>query len=76
MSRSADVLAAAATALEADLGASILEHDQPLGPFTTYRVGGQAALFVEVVDERDLRGFSMVARGKIAATNKRDVERV
>lgn len=29
--------------------------DVPLGPLTTYRVGGPAALFLEAVDEGDLR---------------------
>ncbi|HEX8582480.1 MAG TPA: hypothetical protein VF640_09125, partial [Acidimicrobiales bacterium] len=30
-------------------------RDVPLGPLTTYRVGGPAALFLEVADEDDLR---------------------
>jgi UDP-N-acetylmuramate dehydrogenase len=31
------------------------QRDRPLGPFTTYRVGGPAALFVEVAGADDLR---------------------
>ncbi|MET0727698.1 MAG: UDP-N-acetylmuramate dehydrogenase, partial [Acidimicrobiales bacterium] len=31
-----------------------LGRDVPVGPFTTYRVGGPAALFVDVEDEADL----------------------
>jgi UDP-N-acetylmuramate dehydrogenase len=33
-------------------------RDVPLGPFTTYRVGGPAALFVEVEDEATLSAVS------------------
>lgn len=36
------------------LGAAA-QRDVPLGPFTTYRVGGPAAVFVEVEDEAGLR---------------------
>jgi UDP-N-acetylmuramate dehydrogenase len=32
-----------------------VQRDLPLGPFTTYRVGGPAALFVEVEDEATLQ---------------------
>jgi UDP-N-acetylmuramate dehydrogenase len=32
----------------------LARRDEPLGPRTTYRVGGRAALFVEVADEADL----------------------
>jgi UDP-N-acetylmuramate dehydrogenase len=32
-----------------------LGRDVPLGPFTTYRVGGPAAVFVDVEDETDLQ---------------------
>ncbi len=35
------------------LGGAV-ERDRPLGPSTTYRVGGPAALFVEVADEHHL----------------------
>ena len=34
-------------------------RDEPLGPLTTYRVGGPAALFVTVEDDDDL---ALVAR--------------
>ena len=30
----------------------------PLGPLTTYRVGGRAALFVEVTDDRGLEAVA------------------
>jgi UDP-N-acetylmuramate dehydrogenase len=33
----------------------VAQRDVPLGPFTTYRVGGPAAVFVEVDDEATLR---------------------
>jgi UDP-N-acetylmuramate dehydrogenase len=49
----ADVIAAAAEALGARA-----EHDVPLGPFTTYRVGGPAALFVAIDDEGDLEAVT------------------
>ena len=39
-------------------------RDVPIGPLTTYRVGGRAALFVEVVDEDDLA----LVRGAVSAT--------
>lgn len=32
----------------------LARHDEPLGARTTYRVGGRAALFVELIDEGDL----------------------
>jgi UDP-N-acetylmuramate dehydrogenase len=35
----------------ADLLGHLARRDEPLGPRTTYRVGGPAALFVEVVDD-------------------------
>ncbi len=44
------------TALD-DLGRALgpgVEHDHPLGALTTYRVGGTAALFLEVPDEARL----------------------
>jgi len=41
-----------------EVAASVLgeraRHQVPVGPLTSYRVGGPAALFVEVADERDL----------------------
>lgn len=40
-------------AVEAALG-DRAERDVPLGPFTTYRVGGPAALFTTVEDDTDL----------------------
>lgn len=48
--------AAATSAVEqaaAVLG-TLAERDRPLGPLTTYRVGGPAALFVDVASEADL----------------------
>lgn len=39
--------------LDADLG-PLLDHDRPLGPFTTYRVGGPARRFVTIDDEATL----------------------
>ncbi len=47
-----------------DQAASLLgeraERDVPLGPRTTYRVGGPAALFVEVADEAGLAAVASV----------------
>jgi UDP-N-acetylmuramate dehydrogenase len=43
-----------AARLADSLGAG-LGRDVPLGPFTTYRVGGPAGLFVDVEDEADLQ---------------------
>lgn len=37
-----------------------LRHDVPLGPLTTYRVGGSAALFAEVVELADLQAIAEV----------------
>jgi UDP-N-acetylmuramate dehydrogenase len=42
----------------------LVQRDVPLGPYTTYRVGGRAALFVKVEDEAQL---AAVAAG-VAAT--------
>jgi UDP-N-acetylmuramate dehydrogenase len=41
------------------------QRDVPLGPFTTYRVGGPAALFVDVLGEADLAAVrdAVVASG-------------
>lgn len=41
-----------------------LEHDRPLGPLSTYRVGGPARRFVEVADADEL---ALVARGVATA---------
>lgn len=38
-------------------------RDVPIGPLTTYRVGGPAALFVEVVDEADLERLRTAVAG-------------
>jgi len=46
-------LEALAAALDDALGPR-LRRDEPLGPMTTYRVGGPAALFVEVATVEDL----------------------
>ena len=57
---SADAVAAARGAL-----GDLARHQVPLGPFTTYRVGGPAALFVEVTGDRDLEavGAAVAASG-------------
>ena len=39
-----------------------LEHDVPIGPMTTYRVGGRAALFARVESEDDLAEVSALVR--------------
>lgn len=44
----------AVDALAGELGA-LAQRDVPLGPLTTYRVGGPAALFVEVRQQAELR---------------------
>ena len=42
------------------------KHDAPIGPLTTYRVGGRAALLAEVNSERDLHAVaSAVAKSGI-----------
>ncbi len=56
------------TACEARLRAAIgdrLRRDEPLGPRTTYRVGGPAALFLEATSADDLRAArdAVVASG-------------
>jgi UDP-N-acetylmuramate dehydrogenase len=40
----------------------ILEEDVPLGPLTTYRVGGRAALFARLESDADLVAAAAVAR--------------
>jgi UDP-N-acetylmuramate dehydrogenase len=49
-------------ALAADLAAAgvHVERDRPLGPLTTYRAGGPAALFVPAVDHEGLAGLAAV----------------
>ena len=54
-------VAAAASLLEGVLGER-LEHDVPLAAMTTYRVGGNAALFVDVDSIDDLLA---VARARV-----------
>jgi len=50
-----------AAARLAVLGAAV-QRDVPLGPMTTYRVGGPAALFVRVADRRQLSVVADAAR--------------
>ena len=38
-------------------------HDVPIGPLTTYRVGGPAALFAEVTSEDDVRAVAAAVSG-------------
>ena len=38
-------------------------RDVPIGPLTTYRVGGSAALLVEVTTEDDLRAVAAAVAG-------------
>lgn len=49
--------------LERALG-SAARRDHPLGPLTTYRVGGPASLFVEAVDEGQLLAVGRAIGGK------------
>ena len=44
------------------------QRDIPLGPLTTYRVGGAAALFLEAHDESDLRAACEAVRASGIAT--------
>lgn len=55
---------AAALARAADLLGGLARRDVPLGPLTTYRVGGAAALFVEAASVDDL----VAAARAVAAT--------
>ena len=50
--------------LEAALRSSRVERHHPLGELTTYRVGGRAALFVEVADAADLAVLAGVTAGR------------
>ena len=45
-----------------------VQRDIPLGPLTTYRVGGPAALFMELRDEADLRAAADAVRGSGVVT--------
>ena len=42
----------------------IVEHDVPLGPLTTYRVGGAAARFARVEDDDDLAQLAEIVRAE------------
>ena len=39
-----------------------VEHDVPLGPLTTYRVGGSAARFARIEDDDDLAALAAIVR--------------
>lgn len=52
--------AAIADELEGRLVSSALRRDHPIGSMTTYRVGGRAAVFVELDDERDVATVAAV----------------
>lgn len=52
-----------AAVLAAQLRSSAIERDRSLGELTTYRVGGRAALFVEVLDAEDLAALAGVMAG-------------
>ena len=54
-------VAAAAELLAGALG-DRLERDRPLAPMTTYRVGGAAALFVEIEELSDLEAIATARR--------------
>ena len=56
-----DALATAAGMLDDRLGERV-RRDVPLAPMTTYRVGGQAAVFVDAADVEDLRAVAEVRR--------------
>jgi len=60
--RSTDALAALSRDLEAILGAGRVRAGVPLAPFTTFKVGGPADLFVEVRSADELAGALMAAR--------------
>jgi len=60
-------LEALAVSLDATFGPR-LRRDEPLGPMTTYRVGGAAALFVEVATAAELRAIAdalVVGRSRV-----------
>lgn len=52
----------------ADVLGDLAQRDIPLGPRTTYRVGGAAAVFVEARDEADLRSAASAVRASGLAT--------
>jgi len=52
-----------AAALVAVCGAERVRVDHPIGPMTTYRVGGPAALFVDVADSGELMEIASLDRG-------------
>lgn len=52
-----------AAALESTLRSSTVERGRSIGDMTTYRVGGSAALFVEVADAEDLAALASVMAG-------------
>lgn len=52
-----------ALALEARLRSSSIERDRPVGDLTTYRVGGRAAVFVDVADAEDLAALAGIMAG-------------
>jgi UDP-N-acetylmuramate dehydrogenase len=52
-----------ALARAADLLGDLARRDVPLGPLTTYRVGGSAALFVEASADEDLGRVAAAAAG-------------
>lgn len=54
-----------ATELVALLGDDRVLRDQPLGPMTTYRVGGAADLFVDVADADELMKVASIDRGEV-----------
>ena len=41
-----------------------VEHDVPLGPLTTYRVGGPAARFARIETDEDLAELAAIVRGE------------
>jgi len=63
------MMTAVRSELTADLiaacGADRVLTDHPLGPMTTYRVGGPAALFVEVADSDALMTIASLDRGEL-----------
>jgi UDP-N-acetylmuramate dehydrogenase len=52
----------------AELLGPIARTDVPLGPLTTYRVGGRAALFVDVIDDAGLEYVHVAVRSSGVAT--------
>lgn len=54
-----------AAELVALLGDDRVLRDQPLGPMTTYRVGGAADLFVDVADADELMKVASIDRGEV-----------